>query len=142
MAESELPPAGAVIAPCKITQAAGEINTFRVKAADLPVSVTIESDPASCQFKIAQIDIYSGEAKVDSRPGINDVTAKLPPTAGKKLCAGIYDVFIAPTPASGAPVGDPFHGGTALVFESCDAKTLLLIADASFPLPHFNLEVV
>jgi hypothetical protein len=47
MAESELPPAGAVIAPCKISKATGEIHTFRVKAADLPLSVMIESGPAS-----------------------------------------------------------------------------------------------
>jgi len=103
----------------------------------LPVSLVIESDPTACQFTIAQIDIYdSGGRKVYSKPGINATTADLP-----KLPAGDYDVFVVPSPAVTAQVGNPYAGGTARIYESCAGKTLLYIANVNFPTPQFDLEV-
>ena len=137
------PNAVAAAVPCKITPVAGAPGTVQVNAGDLPVPITIESQPASCQFKIAAIEIFdSGNNAVDSNQAVNATTANLPPTSGKALAPGTYVVIIRVSPAATFAGGnDPFNGGTARIFENCRDKTLLFVADANFPVPQFLLQV-
>jgi hypothetical protein len=131
-------PGGGAVAPCKITAVGGD---FQVNAADLPVSLTIASNPAQCQFTIAQIVIFDATGKsVDSKPNINATAANLPPAVAT-LAPGSYDVFVNVSPAAGAPPGNPYNGGEARILENCNNKTLLFIADVTSPTPQFTLHV-
>lgn len=133
-----IPGAGPAPVPCKIAAADDD---FQVKAANLPVPLTVSSNPATCAFTIAQITIFDAAGKVvDSKPNINATTANLPPIVNK-LTPGTYDVFVNLNPAVGAPPGNPYNGGEARVLENCNNKTLLFIADATSPTPQFTLIV-
>ena len=118
------------------------IKTFQVKAADLPVLPVIESDPAACAFKIAHIDVFdSGGAKVDTKPAINATTANVPPTLNA-LGAVDYIVFVTPSLAVNPRLAKPYNGGSGRIYENCAGKTLLYIANVSFPSPQFTLRTV
>src|SRR5580658_7999561 len=137
MAGTNNPLTAAAAVPCKITVAGPD---FGVNAVDLPVTIAVEGNPASCQFKIAQIAIFDATgAQVDSKKNINATTATLPPAA--HLGPGTYDVFVNLLPAAGAPPGNPFNGGQALVIEDCAGKTLLSVANAALPVARFILTV-
>jgi hypothetical protein len=114
---------------------------FQVQAADLPVDLTIESDPAECGFTFAEIDVRDGNNKlVDTKRNINATTAKLPPTLNT-LPAGTYGVFLVPSPAANGTPEDHFGEGTAKFRENCVGRTLLAEADATVPMPEICLEV-
>jgi hypothetical protein len=129
--------AGPAAAPCKIIESDDE---FQINAGALPVPVLIESDPVTCGFTMAHIEVFDAAHNLVDSSDPNATTANLPPTLGG-LAAGTYDVIINISPAVGAKPGNPFNGGEARLFENCKDKTELFLADETTPTPQFTLVV-
>jgi hypothetical protein len=133
----------AAAVPCKIRPTAAG---FEVNAADLPVPITMESNPAACQFNIQQIEIFDvngGPNPIYTKKNIGSTSDQIPKNsdAGTPIVPGSYRVFVVPSPAATAKPGDAFGGGTALTRENCAGKTVISVADQFMPMPFFLLDV-